>query len=345
MEESKRAVIGIKGLQLNEEEIFILKKYSPLGVILFSRNVSSKEQVKKLIIKIRDILGWKCPILIDQEGGRVQRLTRPIWPKYPPASIFGDIADISLSDANRATYLNYILLGSDLLELGININCAPCLDVKSKKMHSVIGDRTFSANHNIVSLLGESACNGLLDSGVLPVIKHIPGHGKAIVDSHKELPKITQSIEVLEKSDFMPFKALSKMPIAMTAHILYTNIDDNLPITQSKKAYDYIRNVIKYEGILLSDDIEMLALSGSIKSKVTSIIKAGFDIILHCSGNMNNVKEVLINTPLLGESLANKWKLSLEKIENINKTKNKEVYKKEINKIFYDVLKIDSDYY
>jgi beta-N-acetylhexosaminidase len=345
MEKSKRAIIGIQGLELNDKEIFILKTYSPLGIILFSRNINNKEQVKKLISNIRNALGWKCPILIDQEGGRVQRLTRPVWAKYPPASIFGDIADISLSKAKRAVYLNYILLGSDLQELGININCAPCLDVKSKNMHSIIGDRAFSDKYNVVSSLGEAACNGLIDSGVLPIIKHIPGHGKSIVDSHKELPKITESIEVLEKSDFLPFKALSKMPIAMTAHILYTNIDDNFPITQSKKAYDYIRSVIKYEGILLSDDIDMLALSGSTKNKVTSIIKAGFDIILHCSGNVHDVKQVLVNTPSLGGILFSKLKLSLDKIENTYIANNKEIYKKEINKTFYDLLKINSDYY
>jgi beta-N-acetylhexosaminidase len=212
-------------------------------------------------------------------------------------------------------------------------------------MHSIIGDRAFSDKYNVVSSLGEAACNGLIDSGVLPIIKHIPGHGKSIVDSHKELPKITESIEVLEKSDFLPFKALSKMPIAMTAHILYTNIDDNFPITQSKKAYDYIRSVIKYEGILLSDDIDMLALSGSTKNKVTSIIKAGFDIILHCSGNVHDVKQVLVNTPSLGGILFSKLKLSLDKIENTYIANNKEIYKKEINKTFYDLLKINSDYY
>jgi beta-N-acetylhexosaminidase len=185
----------------------------------------------------------------------------------------------------------------------------------------------------------------MIDAGVLPVIKHIPGHGKAIVDSHKELPKITDSIKSLENSDFLPFKVLSKMPIAMTAHILYSNIDNNFPITQSKKAYNYIRNVIKYEGILLSDDIDMLALSGSIKYKVDSIIKANFDIILHCSGNIIDAEQVLINTPLLNNNLYNKWKLQLDTIENSFKIINKEIYKEEINKIFYDVLKINSEYY
>ena len=345
MKKSKRAIIGIQGLSLSDEEIFILKKYSPLGIILFSRNIKNKKQVKKLIINIRDSLGWKCPILIDQEGGRVQRLKRPIWTKYPSAKIFGDIANISLRKAKRAVYLNYVLLGIELKELGISVNCAPCLDVKSKIMHSIIGDRSFSANPNIVTSLGDSACKGMIDAGILPVIKHIPGHGKAIVDSHKELPKITDSIKSLENSDFIPFKALSKMPIAMTAHILFSNIDKNFPITQSKKAYNYIRNIIKYEGILISDDIDMLALSGSIKYKVDSIIKANFDIVLHCSGNIIDAEQVLIHTPLLNNNLSNQWKVHLGTIENSFKTINKEIYKEKINKIFYDVLKINSDYY
>ena len=344
MEESKKAIIGIAGLDLNNQEVSILKRYSPLGYILFSRNIHNKDQVKNLVGKIRDIIGWNCPILIDQEGGRVQRLKEPDWAQYPPANLFGKLANISLDDANRATYLNYKLIGTDLKELGINVNCAPSLDVKSKHMHSIIGDRAFSSNPNVVSSLGQSACDGLIDSGVLPIIKHIPGHGKARVDSHMSLPVVTDKIDILASNDFLPFKILSNMPIAMTAHILYTDIDKSLPVTQSKKAYEYIRNIIKYKGILISDDIEMSALSGTIEDKVLSIINAGFDIILHCSGNVNATEEVLLNTPLLGESLSNKWKLCLGMIENVDISVNKTIYKNEINKIFNDLLKLKLQY-
>jgi len=334
MEASKKAIIGLQGLELKNDEIDILKKYSPLGYILFSRNIHDKDQVKNLIGNIRNLIGWNCLILIDQEGGRVQRLTNPDWPKYPPSNLFGKLAINSLNSARRATYLNYILLGMDLKELGINVNCAPCLDVKSKQMNSVIGDRAFSSDPLIVSSLGKSACNGLIDSGVLPIIKHIPGHGKSITDSHKELPIISDTIDTLERSDFIPFKDLYNMPIAMTAHILYTEIDNKLPITQSKKAYNYIRNVIKYDGILISDDVEMSALKGTIGDRVISITKAGFDIILHCSGNINTTEQVLINVTKVGSSLSNKLKLSLDMIKNVDIAMNKSVYLNEINKIF-----------
>ena len=345
MEASKKAIIGLQGLELKNDEIDILKKYSPLGYILFSRNIHDKDQVKNLIGNIRNIIGWNCLILIDQEGGRVQRLTNPDWPKYPPSNLFGKLAINSLNIARRATYLNYILLGMDLKELGINVNCAPCLDVKSEQMNSVIGDRAFSSDPFIVSSLGKSACNGLIDSGVLPIIKHIPGHGKSITDSHKELPIISDKIDTLERSDFIPFKDLYNMPIAMTAHILYTDIDNKLPITQSKKAYNYIRNVIKYDGILISDDIEMLALKGTIEDRVLSIIKAGLDIVLHCSGNITTAEQVLINAPLLGKALSDKLKLSLDRIKNVDISMNKTIYLNEINKIFNNFSKYDVEYY
>ena len=345
MEASKKAIIGLQGLELKNDEIDILKKYSPLGYILFSRNIHDKDQVKNLIGNIRNIIGWNCLILIDQEGGRVQRLTNPDWPKYPPSNLFGKLAINSLNIARRATYLNYILLGTDLNELGININCAPCLDVKSKQMHSVIGDRSFSSDPLIVSSLGKSACSGLIDSGVLPIIKHIPGHGKSMADSHKELPIISDKIDTLEMCDFIPFKVLSNMPIAMTAHILYTEIDNKLPITQSKKAYEYIRNIMRYDGILMSDDIEMSALKGTIEDKVLSIIKAGFDIILHCSGNINTAEKVLLNAPLLGSALSDKLKLSLDTIKNVDISMDKTVYLNEINKIFNNFSKDDFEYY
>jgi len=345
MEISKKAIIGLEGLELKNDEINILKKYSPLGYILFSRNIHDKDQVKNLIGNIRNIIGWNCLILIDQEGGSVQRLTNPGWPKYPPSNIFGKLAKNSLNIARRATYLNYILLGMDLKELGINVNCAPCLDVKSKQMHSVIGDRSFSSDPLIVSSLGKSACSGLIDSGVLPIIKHIPGHGKSMADSHKELPIISDKIDTLEMCDFIPFKVLSNMPIAMTAHILYTEIDNKLPITQSKKAYEYIRNIMRYDGILMSDDIEMSALKGTIEDKVLSIIKAGFDIILHCSGNINTAEKVLLNAPLLGSALSDKLKLSLDMIKNVDISMDKTVYLNEINKIFNNFSKDDFEYY
>ena len=196
MRNAKSIIIGISGLSLTKEEISLLKYYLPLGIILFSRNIKNNSQLKKLIVHIREILGFHCFIFIDQEGGRVQRLKQPNCPNYPAADIFGYLAEKSINDALRAVYLNYYLLGSDLNNIGINVNCAPCLDVKSLKTHSVIGDRSFSSDPYIVSLLGEAACNALIDSGVLPVIKHIPGHGLAKVDSHYFTPYTNKGAKI-----------------------------------------------------------------------------------------------------------------------------------------------------
>ena len=345
MEISKKVIIGISGLELNNKEVAIIKQYAPLGYILFSRNIDNKDQVRNLIGKIRDISEWQCPILIDQEGGRVQRMTEPNWPLYPPANIFEDLANISIEAAKKAVYLNYKLLGNDLNELGININCAPCLDVKSKYTHAIIGDRSFSSKPAEVSTLGFSACNGLIDSGVLPVIKHIPGHGRARLDSHSSLPIIKDKIDHLNNKDFLPFKTLYNMPLAMTAHILYKDIDDNFCVTQSKKAYNFIRSKLNFEGILISDDIGMGALSGSIKEKVKLIIDAGYDIILECSGSINKSEEVLKNTPKLNKSLVKKWKSCLSMTISETNLSDKLNDITEVKKIFNDLLHLELDYY
>ena len=330
---TKSIIIGISGLSLSSKEISLLKNYLPLGVILFSRNIKNNNQLKKLTSHIRDILGVKCLIFIDQEGGKVQRLKQPNCPNYPAADIFGELAEKSITNAVRAVYLNYYLLGKNLFNVGINVNCAPCLDVKSLKTHSVIGNRSFSSNPHVVSLLGEAASNGLIDSGVIPVIKHIPGHGKALSDSHLSLPIINDEISSLEKSDFVPFKALSNMPMAMTAHILYKNIDNKWPITQSKKANQFIRNDLNYKGILISDDIEMLALSGSIKSKIKSIYLSGYDIILHCSGKFKDTEIVLKNGNVLDNELYKKIQASLDRTNNTNNSVDLSSYKNELSNI------------
>jgi beta-N-acetylhexosaminidase len=338
MENKNSIIIGISGLFLIKEEINLLKSYLPIGVILFSRNIESNIQVEKLINNIKKILGESCLILIDQEGGRVQRLKYPNCPNYPAINIFGKIAEESMQDAQRATYLNYLLLGNDLLKVGINVNCAPCLDLESQNTHSVIGNRSFSSNPIIVSLLGESACNGLLDSGVLPIIKHIPGHGRASSDSHLSLPIILDKIEFLEKNDFLPFKNLSRIPLAMTAHILYKELDNKWPITQSKLANNYIRNILNYEGILVSDDIEMSALSGSINDKVKSIYNAGCDIILHCSGKIDTTKQALVSSKKINKKLSKKLELCLIQVRKTNKIIDRDSNVDELENIFKKYL-------
>ena len=333
----KSVIIGISGLILTKDEKNLLKTYLPIGIILFSRNIKNNNQVLRLTNEIREVLGFDCLILIDQEGGRVQRLKEPNCANYPAANFFGELAKKSIKGAVRATYLNYYLLGKDLIKIGINVNCAPCLDVKNLNTHEVIGDRAFSSDPKIVSLLGEAACNGLIKSGVLPIIKHIPGHGKAVSDSHLSLPIINDKIKSLEKSDFLPFKNLSDMPMAMTAHILYEDIDNRWPVTQSRLANAFIRNKIKYKGILISDDIEMLALSGSLQNKIKSIYNANYDLILHCSGDINNTEIVLKNGNVIEKDLYNKIKSSMEslnKIDNINTfTSNKIELSNILNKL------------
>ena len=338
MRNAKSIIIGISGLSLTKEEISLLKNHLPLGIILFSRNIKNNNQLKKLITHIRSILGSHCLIFIDQEGGRVQRLKQPNCPNYPAPEIFGFLAEKSKKHALRAVYLNYYLLGSNLNNVGINVNCAPCLDVKSFKTHSIIGDRSFSSNPHIVSLLGETASIALIDSGVLPVIKHIPGHGRASSDSHLSLPIINDKLSTLEKSDFVPFKALYNMPMAMTAHILYKNIDNKCPITQSKLANIFIKKDLNYKGILISDDIEMLALSGSIKSKIKSIYSAGYDIILHCSGKLKSTKLALENGNVIDDRLYKKIQSSLDRINRVNISVDLSSYRNELSNILKNKL-------
>ena len=329
----RSVIVGVSGLVLTSDEILLLKQYLPLGVILFSRNINNNIQVAELIKNIKNLLGYNCLILIDQEGGRVQRLKEPNCPNYPAASIFGKLAEESIQDAERAVYLNYYLIGKNLINLGINVNCAPCLDVKSITTHEVIGDRSFSSNPKIVSLLGKAACNGLIESGVLPIIKHIPGHGKASSDSHLSLPIVNDKLTALKQSDFIPFKDLSNMPIAMTAHILFKDIDPNYPVTLSKLANSYIRNNLQFNGILISDDIEMSALKGSLKSKIGAIYEADYDIVLHCAGDINSTETVLKNGNIMSNALYKKVLSALEIINNKSTIDNLFSYKAELNNI------------
>lgn len=339
MKNAKSVIIGISGYVLSKDEIALLKFHLPLGVILFSRNINNLIQLTKLVNNIREVIGFNCLILIDQEGGRVQRLKKPNCPNYPAANIFGKLALKSLKESERATYLNYFLLGNDLSNIGINVNCAPCLDVLSSKTHKVIGDRAFSSDPDIVTLLGKAACKGLINSGILPIIKHIPGHGRASIDSHLSLPIIKEKITFLEKNDFIPFKNLSEMPIAMTAHILYDDLDNKYPISQSKIANSYIKNTLNYKGILISDDIEMSALTGSIRSKIKLIYNAGFDIILHCSGKIKDSESALKYGQLIDNNLFKKLKLSLDIIKKKNSA-NLDIYKMELR----DILKNNLNY-
>ena len=280
-------IIGIKELNLRLDEKKLLQEKQPIGVILFKRNINNPKQVLSLTQSIREILGKEAMILIDQEGGRVSRLNKNYWKTYPDANYFGKIANNNLAKAKILTYRNFKDIGSDLYKLGINFNCAPVLDLKIKGANSVIGNRAFSRDPIIVSQLSLQACKGLLSENVFPIIKHIPGHGRAKVDSHYYLPIIKSSKKVLQE-DFYPFKSLNKQPLAMIAHIKYLDIDKEKCATYSKPIISFIKNKLGFEGILFSDDLCMKALKGSYINRARNAIKAGCDIVLHCEPNISN---------------------------------------------------------
>jgi beta-N-acetylhexosaminidase len=278
----------------------------PAGLILFARNISTPDQIRALVRAFRDALDdQNAPVLIDQEGGRVQRLRPPLAPNYPSAEV---ISKIYLQDTKKGMHAAWLagrLIGADLYELGMNVDCDPVLDLRIPGAHDVIGARSYGAKVETIIALARAKMEGLLASGVLPVIKHIPGHGRASVDSHLELPSVGAKHAELSSTDFVPFKALNNAPFAMTAHVVYTDIDQNAPATTSKKlVQDVIRREIGFDGVLMTDDLGMKALSGSFADKTKHALEAGCDLILHCSGHMNEMKEIARVTPFLsGKSL------------------------------------------
>jgi len=288
----KPVVFGLSSTELNLEEIEFFKIQNPLGFILFSRNVESKKQVSALVKSLKELLGRDCLILIDQEGGRVQRLKPPIWKQYPTAKTFGDVYKSDKEKAKKLTFDNYKALAKDLMELGINVNCAPVLDLLNKDTVKAIGDRAFSDDIEAVSDLGKEVCKAFKSENICPIIKHLIGHGRAMVDSHFELPVVKAKKEELLKTDFVPFKNLADNHFGMVAHILYTDIDENFPATLSKKVISIIRNDVGFKGILFTDDISMKALKGNIGELSKQALDAGCDIILHCNSDMQEMEAV-----------------------------------------------------
>ena len=273
----KPIIYGIAGLSLLDEEKYFFASAGALGFILFSRNIENSVQVKKLINSLKELMEGEVLILIDQEGGRVARLRGEDWHNSPPAAHFAALYQKNKIQALQNCYDNAAKIARDLFALGINVNCAPVLDILTLKTHHIIGDRAFGSNAAQVIDLAKEVCRAFLDHKIYPVIKHIPGHGRAGADSHLELPIVNISLAELERSDFLPFIALADMKFAMTAHILYGQIDDLFPATISPKIIDLIRNKIGFKNILISDDISMKALSGSLADLCRSAIVAGCD--------------------------------------------------------------------
>lgn len=295
-------VSGCSGHHLTAEEREFFKSASPWGLILFRRNVSEPSQVKDLILEFKEVVGRAdAPVLIDQEGGRVQRLGPPHWRRYPAAQRYLEAARGDLSKAVDLARLGASLIAYDLHELGITIDCAPTLDLGFEGRTDAIGDRTFARDPEAVIRLGRAFAEGLLAGGILPAIKHMPGHGRAIVDSHKLMPKVEVPISELMESDFRPFRALSDLPVGLTAHILFPHVDPEAPATLSEKVVqDVIRGLIGFDGLLLSDDISMEALQGDFRSRAAAFFSAGGDIALHCNGDLAEAEGVAAVSPILG---------------------------------------------
>ena len=300
----KKAVIfGCSGHRLTAEEKAFFADERPWGFMLFRRNVDTPDQVKALTDEFRRAVDdEKAAVLVDQEGGRVQRLGPPHWPKYPPARAYLQAANDPMTACALAR-LGARLMAHDLKAVGIDIDCAPVLDVPAPGAHDIIGDRAYAADPATVARMGRAVAEGLLAGGVLPVIKHMPGHGRALGDTHQELPTVTAGLEDLDATDFAPFKALSDMPIGMTAHIVFTAIDPRRPATQSKKAIRLIRERLGFGGLLLSDDLVMKALSGTLKEKAEKSLRAGCDVVIHWNGDLDEMKQVAAGAgPLKGEA-------------------------------------------
>lgn len=296
-------ILGLAGTELTPDERRFFHDVQPLGFILFRRNIETPEQVKALVASLKALLTHDALILIDQEGGRVRRLRPPHWPDYPAAGRYSEVTN-DPAVQRELVRLGARLMAHDLRELGINVDCAPVLDVPQPGAHEIVGDRAYGVTASDVAVMGRAACEGFLAGGVLPVIKHAPGHGRAGADSHMDLPQVAAKLADLMQTDFYPFQVNADMPAAMTAHVLYRAIDRRNPATTSKKCIRIIREIIGFDGLLITDDLSMNALSGTLAKRAKAALRAGVDIILHCSGQMDEMKQVVAEVPgLKGEGL------------------------------------------
>ena len=279
-------ILGLSGPKLTAAERTFFRDANPWAFILFARNVENPDQVKRLTSDIRDTVGRNCLIFVDQEGGRVQRLRAPHWRPYPSGAVFQNLYNQNESWGKRAAYLSYRLIADDLRKVGITANCAPVLDLPTRKSDPIISDRAFGTESVQVIDIAHAAMAGLMSGGVAPVVKHIPGHGRAEVDSHKALPRIKVSRQTLERTDFIPFRALSDAPMAMTAHAVYES-NSRSAVTVSKKTLtELVRAAIGFNGLVMSDDLDMKALTGGLTRKTERALAAGCDIALQCSGKL-----------------------------------------------------------
>ncbi len=304
---STRAFItGVSGTELSAAEREFIRAERPWGFILFRRNIETPQQVSLLVRELRKTAGIPdAPVLIDQEGGRVQRLGPPHWPVYPPGALFGALYDVERSLGLSAARLSARLIAADLGELGISVDCLPLADVPVAGADAVIGNRAYGTEPEKVAAIARAVTEGLEQGGILPVLKHIPGHGRATADSHIGLPVVNTPKKELERTDFAAFQPLADLPMAMTAHVVFSALDPVHPATTSATIIgQVIRGVIGFQGLLMSDDVSMNALAGSIAERTRAIFAAGCDMVLHCNGKLEEMREVAAETPeLSGKAL------------------------------------------
>jgi len=295
-------ITGLAGLALANDERAFLREAAPWGLILFKRNIENREQVVRLVNDFRDAVGRAAaPVLIDQEGGRVQRLAPPHWPAYPPGAVYGALYDRDVATGLKAARLGARLIASDLAEIGITVDCLPLADVPVGGADAVIGDRAYGDTPGKVAAIAGMVAEGLAAGGVLPVLKHIPGHGRATADSHHKLPTVATDRATLESTDFAAFRSLASLPMAMTAHIVFSAIDPVSPATTSVTMIrEVIRGSIGFGGLLMSDDISMQALSGALAARARAALAAGCDVVLHCNGRIDEMQAVAGEAPPLG---------------------------------------------
>jgi beta-N-acetylhexosaminidase len=307
-------ITGLAGTALTPAERAFLRESEPWGLIVFKRNVETPAQVTRLVASFRDAVGRDAAVLVDQEGGRVQRLGPPHWPAYPTGAAYGRIYDRDAAAGLRAAYLGARLIAADLMAVGIDVDCLPIADVPVADADPVIGDRAYGITAEKVAAIARAVSDGLLAGGVLPVLKHIPGHGRATADSHGSLPLVDTDRATLVATDFAAFRPLSDLPLGMTAHIVYTAIDPIAPATTSVTLVrDVIRDWLKFRGLLMSDDISMGALSGSIEARSRAAIAAGCDLVLHCNGNLDEMQAVASAVPTLAGQAAARSDAALDR--------------------------------
>jgi beta-N-acetylhexosaminidase len=299
-------ITGVSGPELSAAERDFIRAERPWGFILFKRNVETPAQVTRLVQGLRATLGEPdAPVLIDQEGGRVQRLGPPHWPAYPAGAVFGALYDIDPALGLSAARLSARLIAADLADLGVTVDCLPLADVPISGADAVIGDRAYGTEPKKVATIARAVTEGLEQGGILPVLKHIPGHGRAAADSHFRLPTVDTGRNELERTDFAAFLPLADLPMAMTAHVVFSALDPAQPATTSATIIEQvIRGVIGFQGLLMSDDVSMNALAGSIAERTRAIFVAGCDMVLHCNGKLDEMHEVAAETPeLSGKAL------------------------------------------